>query len=60
MNGIVRAAQGLDGSELWRPVIVFDDEFKTSAEAIAAVEKELTAGNKVIQLSPTVSGEPHA
>lgn len=56
MKGIVRAAQGLDGSELWRPVIVFDDEFKTSAEAIAAVEKELTAGNKVIQLSPTVGG----
>jgi hypothetical protein len=55
VKGIVRAAQGIDGSDLWRPIIVFDDEFKTSAEAIEAVEKELTAGHKVIQLSPTVT-----
>lgn len=58
MKGIVKAVQGLDGSDSWRPIIVFDDEFKTSAEAVAALEKELT-GHKVIQLSPTVKEESY-
>lgn len=58
MNGRIKAAQGLDGSDLWRPIIVFDDEFKTSAEAVAAVVKELSAGHKSIQIQPeTVGGE---
>lgn len=61
MKGRIRAVQGLDGSDLWRPVMVFDDSFKTSDEAIAAAENELREGRKVIQvieeLSQTVSPE---